>query len=48
MSMLRLGPWYRMILCQPNGAQLQEIAELMAAGKLKAFIEKEFSLQEAV
>ena len=46
--MLRLGPWYSMVICKSSGADLHELANLMAIGKLKAFIEKEFPLQEAV
>ena len=46
--MLRIGPWYTLVLCKPSGAHLQEVADLMTANKLKAFVEKQFSLQEVV
>lgn len=47
-SALRMGPTYQTVIVQPNGVQMQQAAELMAAEKLKPVIDRTFSFQEAV
>ena len=42
-----LGPRYGVIVVQPNNAQLEIIAKLIAQGKLKAVIDKVLPLEQA-
>ena len=42
-----LGPKYHLGFVRPNGRQMQEVARLLAEGKLKAVIDKTFPLVDA-
>ena len=42
-----LGPKYHLGFVRPNGRQMQEVAQLLAEGKLKAVIDKTFRLEDA-
>lgn len=45
---LGMGTQYHTIITSPNGKDLQEIAQLVSEGKLKAIVAKTFLLGEAV
>ena len=44
---LGLGPRYRVVLVWPNGAQLADLAHLVAEGKLKLTVAAVFPLEQA-
>lgn len=42
-----LGPKYHLGFVKPDGKQMQEVARLVAAGQLKAVIDRTFPLEQA-
>ena len=46
-GLTRLGPHYHVMLVQPNGKQLEGIAELWKAGKVRPIVQSTFALSEA-
>ena len=44
---LGMGPKYHAIITAPSGKDMQEVAQLVSEGKLKAIIAKKFPLEEA-
>lgn len=47
LRLFRLGPKYTLLLVQPNGQQLEEVAKLVAAGAVKPVVDRVLPLSEA-
>lgn len=45
---LGFGPKWHVTFAKPNGADMQQVAKLMAAGQLKAVIDRTFPLEQAM
>ena len=46
MSSLGFGPKWHTTFAKPSGEDMQQIAKLMAAGQLRAVIDKTFPLEQ--
>ena len=44
---LGMGPQYHTIITSPSGKDMQEVAQLLSDGKLKAVIDMKFPLEQA-
>ena len=44
---MRLGPSYSFILVHPNGATMERLVAMMAAGKLRVVVDRTFPLKSA-
>ena len=47
LSLVRMGPRYKMILVYPSGAQLAEVAKLLATGAVKPIVDRVLPLEQA-